>query len=222
MPSATRLMAWRGPPKRGGELRIEVWDTGPGIPSDQRQKIFDEFYRLDSERDRQPGFGLGLAIVDRLSRLLDHPIELTSTLGRGSRFTVVARRVATPAKIAQPSAPAPAAPDVASGKLVVVIDDDELALNGMGGLLRSWGCRVIAGGSGDAALTGLAGQDRPPDLSSLTTISQVGRPASRQSRAARRVWYADLGLLLSGDISPSPCPRFSPAVTICCISRWTR
>jgi signal transduction histidine kinase/CheY-like chemotaxis protein len=152
--------------KRGWQLRIEVWDTGPGIPSDQREKIFDEFYRLGkSGHDRQPGVGLGLAIVDRLSRLLHQPIELTSTVGRGSRFTIVAPLVAAPAAtIAYPAAPAPAVPDVASGKLIVVIDDDPLALSGMDGLLRSWGCRVITSGSGDAALRRLAGQDRPPDL----------------------------------------------------------
>jgi signal transduction histidine kinase len=189
--------------KRGGELRIEVWDTGPGIPLDQRQKIFDEFYRLgDSERDRQPGLGLGLAIVDRLSRLLDHPIELTSTLGRGSRFAVVARQVATPAKIVQPSTPAPAALDVASGKLIVVIDDDELALNGMGGLLRSWGCRVIAGGSGDAALSGLAGQDRPPDLIVSDYHLSDGKTGIEAIELLRGAFGTPISaFLLSGDIS---------------------
>jgi signal transduction histidine kinase len=188
--------------KRGGDLRIEVWDTGPGIPLDQRQKIFDEFYRLESGRDRQPGFGLGLAIVNRLSRLLDHPIELTSTLGRGSRFTVVARRVATPAKIVQPSAPAPAAPDVASGKLVVVIDDDELALTGMGGLLRSWGCRVITGGSGEAALTGLAGQDRPPDLIVSDFHLADGKTGVEAIALLRGAFGTPISaFLLSGDIS---------------------
>jgi signal transduction histidine kinase len=188
--------------KRGGALRIEVWDTGPGIPLDQRQKIFDEFYRLDSGRDRQPGFGLGLAIVDRLSRLLDHPIELTSTLGRGSRFTVVARRVATPAKIVQPSAPAPAALDVADGKLVVVIDDDELALTGMGGLLRSWGCRVVAGGSGEAALSGLAGQDRSPDLIVSDYHLADGKTGIEAIELLRGAFGTPISaFLLSGDIS---------------------
>jgi signal transduction histidine kinase len=76
--------------QRGGRLRIEVWDSGPGIPEDQRQKIFAEFYQLAKPgRNRGGAIGLGLAIVDRLCRLLDHPIELTSSLGRGSRFTVI-------------------------------------------------------------------------------------------------------------------------------------
>jgi signal transduction histidine kinase len=191
--------------RRGGQLRIEVWDTGPGIPLDQRQKIFDEFYRLgDSKRDRPPGIGLGLAIVDRLSRLLDHPIELTSTLGRGSRFTVMAPLVATPSKIVQPlaPAPAPAALDMARGKLIVVIDDDLLALDGMGGLLRSWGCRVITGGSGDAALTSLAGQDRPPDLIISDYHLSDGKTGIEAIELVRAAFGTPIAaFLLSGDTS---------------------
>ena len=74
---------------RDGRLRIEVCDSGIGIPEDQRRNIFGEFYQLDGgEKDRRGGLGLGLAIVDRLCGLLDHPIELTSSVGRGSRFSV--------------------------------------------------------------------------------------------------------------------------------------
>ena len=74
---------------RNGRLRIDVCDSGIGIPEDQRRNIFGEFYQLEAgRRDRRGGLGLGLAIVDRLCRLLDHPIELTSSVGRGSRFSV--------------------------------------------------------------------------------------------------------------------------------------
>ena len=67
--------------RRGRVLRIEVWDSGIGIPEDQRKNVFGEFYQLaDPERSRRGGLGLGLAIVDRLCRLLDHRIEVTSTL----------------------------------------------------------------------------------------------------------------------------------------------
>ena len=75
---------------RGKQLRIEIWDTGPGIAEDQREKVFTEFYRgADPRRDPRGGLGLGLAIVDRLCQLLELPIELTSVVGKGSRFTVV-------------------------------------------------------------------------------------------------------------------------------------
>jgi signal transduction histidine kinase len=126
--------------KRGGQLRIKVWDTGPGIPEDRRKKIFGEFYRYsNTQNDQGVGLGLGLAIVDRLCSLLSHPIELTSTVGRGSRFAVMLPMVAGRRKTV-PVAPAAVALDVAAGKLIAIIDDDPLALDGMGGLLRSSGC----------------------------------------------------------------------------------
>jgi len=146
---------------RGGLLRIEVCDTGRGIPESQRQKIFGEFYQVaEAEQERRGGLGLGLAIVDRLCRLLEHPLELTSTVGRGSRFAVVVPLAAAPTKVV---APAPlVAADAPSGKLVLVIDDDALVLEGMRGLLHGWGCNVVTAPSEDAALAGLVG--RRPDL----------------------------------------------------------
>ena len=88
--------------RRGDRLLIEVWDSGPGIPDNQRQKIFDEFYQLaDPDKDRRGGMGLGLAIVDRLRRLLEHPLELTSAVGKGSRFTIVVPMVAARPKIVE-------------------------------------------------------------------------------------------------------------------------
>jgi signal transduction histidine kinase len=79
------VIGWR---RRGETARIELWDSGSGIPKDQQHNIFSEFYCVDRKRG---GFGLDLAIVDRLCRLLDHPIELSSTVGKGSRFTVTCR-----------------------------------------------------------------------------------------------------------------------------------
>src|SRR6266436_2710941 len=87
---------------RGVNLRIEVWDTGPGVPQDQQQNIFGEFYRLGATG---AGLGLGLAIVDRLCRLLDHSVRLTSILGKGSCFSVALPRVA--ARLVFGDSPAP-------------------------------------------------------------------------------------------------------------------
>ncbi|MCW2248414.1 PAS domain S-box-containing protein [Azospirillum fermentarium] len=78
-------------------VRVEVWDTGAGIPADQREAIFDEFVQIGNpERDRAHGLGLGLAIVRRLSALLDHPVRVRSTPGRGSVFSVEVPRAAVP------------------------------------------------------------------------------------------------------------------------------
>jgi CheY-like chemotaxis protein/anti-sigma regulatory factor (Ser/Thr protein kinase) len=187
--------------KRGAQLRIEVWDTGPGIPEDQRQNIFAEFYRMGaSDRDQRAGLGLGLAIVDRLCRLLDQPIELTSTVGKGSRFTVMASAVPTRATAAQRPAPTRAVLGTLDGKLVVVIDDDRPALDGIGGLLQSWGCRVVTGGTDVAALSGLGRHDRAPDL----IISDYRLPDGRTGIEAIERVRSEFGtpipaFLISGD-----------------------
>jgi signal transduction histidine kinase/ActR/RegA family two-component response regulator len=195
--------------KRGRDLRIEIWDTGPGIPDAQRQKIFSEFYRgNDPQHDRKGlggGLGLGLAIVDRMCRLLHHPIELSSDVGRGSRFSVIVPMAAATAKAAaELPAPAVSALNLAAEKLVVVIDDDALALDGMGGLLRSWGCRVVAARSAAEALIDLADAECPPDLviSDFHLSDQrTGVEAIEQLRAA---FGAPIpAFLISGDISPA-------------------
>ena len=75
--------------RRGDKLRIEVWDTGPGIPELELQAIFEEFHQLDNPaRERSKGLGLGLAIVQRLADLLGHKIDVRSRLGAGSVFTI--------------------------------------------------------------------------------------------------------------------------------------
>jgi two-component system, sensor histidine kinase len=148
--------------KRGEQLRIEVWDTGIGIAEEHRQNIFGEFYRLrHSASDQGAGLGLGLAIVERLCRLLNHPVELTSTVGKGSRFSVAVPLV--PARqITAEQPPTEIVLNHPLDRFVVVIDDDPLATEAMAGLLRSWGCRVITADTG--ALNDLV-KDKPwPDL----------------------------------------------------------
>jgi signal transduction histidine kinase/CheY-like chemotaxis protein len=192
--------------KRGGQLRIEVWDTGVGIPEDQRQNIFGEFYRLgEPDRDRRGGLGLGLAIVDRLGRLLDHPIELTSRVGQGSRFVVTVPLVAARTEVAEQPAPIRLLPDVATGKLVVVIDDDPLVLDGMGGLFRSWGCRVVTAGTDNAAMTGLAAHDHVPDLIISDYRLADGKTGFDVIKQLRSAFSAQIpAFLISGDTNPEP------------------
>jgi CheY-like chemotaxis protein len=187
-------------------LGIEVWDTGAGIPPDQRDIIFNEFYRVGGETgDHSAGLGLGLAIVDRLCRLLGHTIELTSAVGRGSRFTVTAPLAAAQTMAAEPAAPIQAVLDAPADKLIVVIDDDPLVLDGMGGLLRSWGCRVVSGDSVHAALNGLAKHDRPPDL----IISDYRLPDGNTGIEAIERLRGKFGIpisafLISGDTHSEP------------------
>ncbi len=189
--------------RRREVLHIEVWDSGPGIPEDQQQKIFGEFYqRADGERDRHGGLGLGLAIVDRLRRLLEHPVELTSIFGRGSRFTIVVPVVAA-RQVVEPVSSAAAAVDRAQGKLVVVIDDDALVLEGTAGLLRSWGCRVVTAASHEAVLGEIIRRGQRPDLivsDYHLSDGKTGIEAIERLRAAFDMLIP--AFLISGDIAP--------------------
>ncbi len=128
--------------RQGGQLRLEVWDRGPGIPEDKRRVIFEEFKRLDSHQTRaEKGLGLGLAIADGLCRVLGHRLEVRSWPGKGSVFSVCV-------PLAQQSAPKPVAASVEvngqalSGAQVLCIDNEDSILAGMHSLLSRWGCQV--------------------------------------------------------------------------------
>ncbi|MGP6159603.1 MAG: hybrid sensor histidine kinase/response regulator [Vulcanimicrobiaceae bacterium] len=128
--------------RRGDVLRIEVWDTGVGIPAERLGEVFEEFRRLDVP-GRTSGLGLGLAIVERIAKLLDARIDARSTVGRGSTFAVevsLAREAAEPAPA--PPALEPALP-VCGTRRVLVIDDDAAALDGLLLVLRNWGCEPV-------------------------------------------------------------------------------
>ncbi len=150
--------------RRGGRARIEVWDSGMGIPADKQQDIFQEFFQLANPgHDRGKGLGLGLAIVERSARLLDHRIVLRSTPGKGSVFAIE-----LPLGDAQAgdvsTEPVARRPGVSlDNRFVIVVDDEALVRDGMQGLLESWGCRVLSIASGDEALAALAGEGRTPD-----------------------------------------------------------
>jgi CheY-like chemotaxis protein/anti-sigma regulatory factor (Ser/Thr protein kinase) len=151
--------------KRGAEIAIEIWDTGPGIAEEERDRIFEEFYQIGSPaRHSTKGFGLGLTIVQRLTQLLGHRLELASRVGHGTMFRFLvpqgeAAPAAAPAPVAQPSNL-----DVLEGKLVLVIDDEPAILEAMKAMLSGWRCESVMAEDSDAALEGVAQAGRYPDL----------------------------------------------------------
>lgn len=150
--------------RRKDELSIEVLDTGPGIPKYQSEAIFDDFHQLDNkERDRGKGLGLGLAIVRRLSNCLNHKIEHTSKIQRGSRFAVVVNMGSQPKKIKQKI-------ELESGFLdltsisVLLVEDDQMVLDATQKLLSSWNCEVVCAQSGQKAKQIVLQDHNIPDI----------------------------------------------------------
>ena len=130
----------RAGPRR---VRVDVVDSGIGIPAEEQERIFEEYYQIGGARAQ--GLGLGLPIVRSLAELLGHPVAVRSVLGRGSAFSVELER----AEGAEAPAPAEeiAPPDLA-GVRVALVDDDIEIRQGIALLLESWGCRCVAGPTG--------------------------------------------------------------------------
>jgi signal transduction histidine kinase len=152
--------------QRGSRVRMEVWDTGPGISDADRQTIFEEFQRgTAADRPAIGGFGLGLSIVQRMAEALGHPLGLCSRPGRGTRFSVSAERAALTdiAPSAPPGTPIQTRALGLSGARVVVVDNDPAVLEAMQALLQSWDCNVHAMRN-LADLDGADAEDFQPDI----------------------------------------------------------
>src|SRR5271166_5830150 len=138
-------------------LRIEVWDTGLGIPADRQRAVFEEFRRLDQGARMERGLGLGLSIVERLGRVLGHPVGLRSLPERGSAFFVTASLGEPAAEAAERAAPAaPAGGEPLSGLKVLAVDNEPRVLKGMQALLNRWGCAVATASGLNEARAALA------------------------------------------------------------------
>ena len=192
--------------RRGEMLRIEVWDSGPGIPEDQKQNIFGEFFQLTApDRNRYGGLGLGLAIVDRLRLLLNHQIDLASTVGRGSRFAILVPMADECITSTEPvDLPHPAAFAV-EGKVILVIADAPTVREGTGGLLGKWGYSVLTAGSDEAALIRLAERQQRPDLIISDYHLASGKTGIRAIEQINAAFGSSIpAILISGDTAPEP------------------
>ncbi|MGE0339821.1 MAG: NahK/ErcS family hybrid sensor histidine kinase/response regulator [Xanthobacteraceae bacterium] len=128
-----------------GSIRIEVHDTGLGIPVSQQKIIFREFQRLDQGVRAARGLGLGLSIVERIGRVLGHKISLRSKSRQGSTFAVTVPTVAVAVATETLLQPMPTPAAALEGIVTLCIDNDQQILDGMQVLLSGWGCKVFAG-----------------------------------------------------------------------------
>lgn len=202
--------------RRGDMVAIDVWDSGPGIPEAERERIFEEFQRGSASERSRGGFGLGLSIVQRMALALDHRIEVCSRVGHGTRFRVLARSAPAPAPLLEAEAAVASAQQVYGfeGIRVVVIDNDAAVLEAMQALLGRWSCEVRLAGD-LAALDAIV-----QDASFTPTLiladfhldrGETGLEAVRRLRAAAGrelpavVITADHGNTVAGAVKAAGC-----------------
>ena len=188
----------------GKHARIEVRDSGIGIAPEHHEAIFKEFFQIgNTERDRRKGFGLGLNIVQRKAQLLGHRLRFDSRLGAGTRVSIEVP-LARPGDAATAIYPsAVTTPDNLVGLVVLVVEDDALAREGIATLLESWGCAVRVADSLPAALMQLR-EVRLPDV----IVSDYRLPGDHNGieivRQLRRAGGRSIAAcLMSGDTDPT-------------------
>ncbi len=203
--------------RRAGRCWIEVVDTGVGIAPEHAERVFEEFYQINNpNRDRTRGLGIGLSIVRRLARLLDHPVHLRSRPGKGTRF-----RVEVPVTDERTPVPAPAdaatssEPPRALPARVLLIDDEADIGAAVEAFLSSWGVQlttVTDEATAATALTLAKAQGKPFDT--LICDYRLAEGADGLEVALRLRQALDPGLpllLITGDTAPQRLQRVREA-----------
>ncbi|MEJ7688732.1 MAG: hybrid sensor histidine kinase/response regulator [Variovorax sp.] len=202
-----------GARRRGNGIRIEVLDTGAGIPAQHQSRVFEEFYQVDPQARQgrnERGMGLGLATVQRLALLLNTRVDLSSEPRRGTCMRMLVRG-------AQPQAVPAAALSMAAGPAVdeevslrgvrvLVIDDERAILEGLQVVLSNWGAEVMAAQTRSEALALAGTWDRPPDVVVSDLLLQAGDNGLDVLAALERhpngIGPATARLLVTGETKP--------------------
>ena len=185
-----------------GNLRIEILDTGLGIPSSKKLAVFREFHRLEDGAKAARGLGLGLSIVERIARVLDHKVELESQPGDGSCFSVtVPLSTATPAREPITNLVGMDRSQLL-GTTVLCIDNEPKILDGMDMLLSGWGCRVLKAPELATAI-GVVAEAQVPPNGLLVDYHLDGANGVEAITELRRRFGADLpAILITADRNP--------------------
>ena len=192
--------------RHGRHIRVEVWDTGIGIPGDRLEDVFQEFYQVgNTERDRSQGLGLGLAIVQRLSRLLGYRVTVRSVVGRGSVFTVEVPLVGfnRARNIAYLGGAGGGGPRREGRAVVLIIDDEAAVLRSLRLVIEEWGYQVLTATGENDALDQLTAHGRSPDLIIADYRLRAGQSGAEAVRHIRRIFDRSIpSIIITGDTAP--------------------
>jgi CheY-like chemotaxis protein len=188
--------------RRGNSLRIDVYDTGLGIPPSKHRAIFQEFHRLDEGAKVARGLGLGLSIVERIARVLNHRVEVDSIVARGSHFSIevpLATAVPLREQLGVTS-------DIDRGQLtgtqVVCIDNDLAILDGMELVLAGWGCRVLKAPDLATAVAAIEKSTMTPGVLLVDYHLDQGSGIDAIVELRRRYGGDIVAILITADRSP--------------------
>ena len=184
----------------GQTLRIEVWDSGRGIPPEKQAEIFEEFRRIDTpDGTQERGLGLGLAIADRTARLLGHPLSLRSWLGHGSVFAI-AVPLGDRAAIAPPPKVRVQGPDRVAGSIVMCVENEPAVLAAIESLLGDWGCEVVGVRDRISALTCVEDRAVVPDLLLVDYHLDAGVSGIDVAEELQSLWGNEIpGIIITAD-----------------------
>ena len=209
--------------RSSGKLRIEIWDTGAGIPTSELLAIFEEYHQLDNPaRERSRGLGLGLSIVKSLGDLLGHRVRVRSLQGKGSVFSIEVPIAPSGAMVAPTVAMTSSRPVLPrqskSLKRILIVEDDPEVRGDLALFLREAGYETIVASDGPAALALLALEESDPDLvladynlpNGLTGIDVFKRLHSRQKPSPPFIILTgDISIDAMRDIAQHGCLQFS-------------
>jgi CheY-like chemotaxis protein/anti-sigma regulatory factor (Ser/Thr protein kinase) len=194
-------------------VKIRVSDTGCGIPHNEQKAVFQEFHQLHNpERDRSKGLGLGLAIVQRSAKLLQHRIGLESEPGKGSTFWIDIDRGSAISNSAVTSTETTTETSMqpAHKPFLVVIDDEVSVLDGTRQLLETWNCEVITAMDLSSALKQLEQHDQKPDAI-IADYRLCDNQTGIEAITAIHAHYGTMipALIVTGDIAAEPLREVS-------------
>lgn len=185
---------------RGKTILLQVWDTGIGIPEESIEEVFVEFQQLhNAHRDRTQGLGLGLALVQRLCRLMNLPLELRSQPGKGSVFCINIPKGSASLLAQNEAVPSTHSWDL-SGRRILVIDDEQNVLDAMNTLLSKWGCDVVCSESLEEAVSKLKKEHFKPELLLSDLRLRDNKTGIEALDSLRKVLGSSVpGIIITGD-----------------------
>jgi signal transduction histidine kinase len=191
-----------GARRRGDEVVVEVHDTGPGIPEEGRALIFKEFHRLVDTARSARGLGLGLSIVERISRVINAPISVESAVGRGSIFAVSLHRTEAQSREAAIGVPPPPPVGALWGCVTLCIENEPTVLASMQTMLSGWGCTVLTAESGARAVAVVEASGQVPDVILADYHLDHGTGLDAIAEVRRAIGLEIPAVIITADHSP--------------------